>query len=585
MTDERTERRLAAILAADVVGYSRLVSADETGALALLTRLRREIIEPQIARHSGRLFKIMGDGFLAEFASAVQATTCALTIQREAEAAFPDLDDGSRMRLRIGIHVGDVVVDGDDLMGDGVNIAARLESVAVAGGISISRAVHDLVRDRIEATFDDKGDVALKNIGRPVQVFAVAGAKPAGPAKTPAPTLVLSDRPSIAVLPFQNMSGDPEQEYFADGIVEDVITALSRFKSLFVIARNSSFTFKGKAVDIKEVARQLGVRYVVEGSVRKSGQRVRITSQLIDGTTGAHLWADKFDGALADLFDLQDQITAKVVSSLAPTIERAELERLKQRPTSTTDSYDIYLRGMGLYYRSKYAQARTLFKQAIELDPENAAAHAMAAYTIGMEKAVQGTIPVESARADAMDDVNSALKITNDDAFVLARCAWVLAYVGGELDRGSLLVERAVALNPNLSTAWLPRGWISLMVSDPQRSIESFETVLRLSPLDPLRPFSLSGLAFGYFFLDRYDEGRRVGKEIVESFPHIQSFSSYICNCVGAADLIEAKRVAGQLMRFDPSFRVSRAASLFITRAPELRLKLDDAFRAAGLPE
>src|ERR1019366_4796358 len=312
-------RRLAAILAADVVGYSRLVSANEADALKQLSALRHEIIEPNIAKHSGRLFKVMGDGFLAEFASAVQAVTCAIAIQVETERAADPLDDTRKMRLRVGIHVGDVMVEGDDLMGDGVNIASRLESIAAPGGVSVSRAVHDQVRDRMAVAFDDKGEIALKNIARPVQVFALGGGKDARAAAIGGsiPALTLPDKPSIAVLPFQNMSGDPEQEYFADGMVEDIITALSRFKSLFVIARNPSFTYKGRAVDIKQVGRELGVRYVLEGSVRKAAGRVRITGQLIEAATNTHLWADKFDGELADVFDLQDKITTSVVGSIA----------------------------------------------------------------------------------------------------------------------------------------------------------------------------------------------------------------------------------------------------------------------------
>jgi TolB-like protein/class 3 adenylate cyclase len=344
LTEERVERRLAAILAADVVGYSRLVSADEADALKRLGALRRDVIEPNIASHSGRLFKIMGDGFLAEFASAVQGVSCALAIQAETEAAASDFDDARKMRLRIGIHVGDVMVEGEDLMGDGINIAARLESIASPGGISISRAVHDQVRDRIKVMFDDKGEVALKNIARPVQVFAVAGANSAAPVNVTPAALALPDKPSIAVLPFQNMSGDPEQEYFADGIVEDIITALSRFKSLFVIARNSSFTYKGEAVDIKRVGRELGVRYILEGSVRKVGARIRITGQLVDTSTGAHIWADKFDRELDDIFALQDEITEKVAAVIEPNITRAEIDRAaRPRPDNLT-AYDYFVR-------------------------------------------------------------------------------------------------------------------------------------------------------------------------------------------------------------------------------------------------
>ena len=324
----REQRRLAAILVADVAGYSKLIGSDEAGTLAQLQALRADVIEPQIAKHAGRLFKAVGDGFLVEFASAVQAVICAKAIQ--------EANSEGRLQLRIGIHVGDVVVHGDDLMGDGVNVAARVEGIADAGGIALSRQVHDQVRDKVDLGFMDKGEVELKNIARPVQVFVIGGSK----TDSQATALPLPDKPSIAVLPFQNMSGDPEQEYFADGVVEDIITALSRFKSLFVVARNSSFTFKGRAVDIKQVGRELGVRYVLEGSVRKAANRVRITGQLVESETGAHRWADRFDGPLEHIFDLQDEVTQKVVTrSSLPLNEpksRAQVAGQRQIWTPTT---------------------------------------------------------------------------------------------------------------------------------------------------------------------------------------------------------------------------------------------------------
>src|SRR5262245_4894323 len=318
------QRRLAAILVADVVGYSKLIGSDEAGTLAQLQALRTEVIEPQIAKHAGRLFKSVGDGFLIEFSNAVQAVACAKAIQ--------EANGQGRLPLRIGIHVGDVVIQGDDLMGDGVNVAARVEGIAESGGIAITRAVHEQVRDKLDLGFMDKGEIELKNIQRPVQVFVIGEAKVNGHATV----LPLPDKPSIAVLPFQNMSGDPEQEYFADGMVEDIITALSRFKSLFVIARNSTFTYKGKPIDTKQVGHELGVRYVLEGSVRKSGGKVRITGQLIDTATGTHLWADRFDGAAEDVFLLQDQVTASVVGVVEPRIqERESVGRFKSPPTAS----------------------------------------------------------------------------------------------------------------------------------------------------------------------------------------------------------------------------------------------------------
>ena len=333
MSSEPVERRLTAILAADVAGYSRLIGADEEGTLAQLKAFRKTLVDPTIAKHRGRIVKTTGDGMLVEFASAVDAARCAVEVQRGMADENTEIPQAKRIEFRIGIHLGDIIIDDNDIFGDGVNIAARLESIAVPGGISISRAVHDQVRDRINVCFDDKGEIALKNIARPVQVFAISGAKESKTTVSPEskPALALPDKPSIAVLPFTNMSGDPEQDYFADGMVDDIITALSRFKALFVIARNSSFTFKGRAVDVKQVGRELGVRYVLEGSVRKAANRVRITGQLVDTATGAHLWAERFDGGLGDIFDLQDQVTESVVGAIAPAVENAEIGRASCR--------------------------------------------------------------------------------------------------------------------------------------------------------------------------------------------------------------------------------------------------------------
>src|SRR6202158_1455411 len=371
LSSERVDRRLAAVLAADVAGYSRLMGLNEERKLANLKSFRKTLVDPSIAAHRGRIVKTTGDGMLVEFASAVDAARCAVEVQRGMADENTEIPQAKRIEFRICIHLGDIIIDDNDIFGDGVNIAARLESIAVPGGISISRAVHDQVRDRINVCFDDKGEIALKNIARPVQGFAVSGAKESKTTVSPEskPTLALPDKPSIAVLPFTNMSSDPEQDYFADGMVEDIITALSRFKALFVIARNSSFTYKGRAVDVKQVGRELGVRYVLEGSVRKAANRVRITGQLVDTSTGAHLWAEKIDGALADVFDLQDRITASVVGVIAPKIEQAEIERANRKPTDSLDSYDHYLRAVALYNKRMFAAARALFGEAYGLGP------------------------------------------------------------------------------------------------------------------------------------------------------------------------------------------------------------------------
>jgi len=351
----RVERRLAAILAADVAGYSRLMGADEEGTHERLKALRRELVDPEIAEHKGRIVKTTGDGLLMEFPSVVEAVACAVAIQRRAGRRNAEIPTDQRIELRIGINLGDVIVEEGDIYGDGVNIAARLEALAEPGGICVSRVVRDQVRDKLAFGFEDMGEQQVKNIARPVRVHRVLlGEKPSSPepgaAASTQPLLALPDKPSIAVLPFANMSGDPEQEYFADGMVEEIITALSRIRWLFVIARNSTFTYKGQSLDIKQVGRELGVRYILEGSVRKAGGRVRITAQLIDALTGAHLWADRFDGSLEDVFDLQDQVAASVAGVIEPTLQAAEAARSANRPTDDLTAYDLYLRAVATFF-------------------------------------------------------------------------------------------------------------------------------------------------------------------------------------------------------------------------------------------
>src|SRR6516225_5952711 len=365
-------RRLAAILAADVAGYSRLIGADEEGTLGRLKALRAEVIDPKIAGHKGRIVKTTGDGLLVEFASVVDAVRCAVAVQQAMPERDADVGADRRIELRIGINLGDVIVEGDDLYGDGVNIAARIEALADAGGVLVSNTVHDQVRDRLPFTFEDLGEQQVKNIVRPVRVFRVrdVGAAENTPAQSRS-ALALPDKPSIAVLPLQNMSGEREQEYFADGMVEEIITALSRIRWLFVIARNSSFVYKGQAIDVKQVGRDLGVRYVLEGSVRKAGQRVRITAQLIDSVTDAHIWADRFDGSLEDIFELQDKVASSVAGVIEPALQAAEIRRSAARPTSDLTAYDLYLRAVapirsGEWERERYRQSLDLLGQAIK---------------------------------------------------------------------------------------------------------------------------------------------------------------------------------------------------------------------------
>jgi len=351
LSEERVERRLAAILAADVAGYSRLMGADEEGTLDALRAIRRDLVEPKIAEHRGRIVKTTGDGLLIEFPSVVNAVRCAVEVQRAIAERNSAVPADQRIEFRIGVHQGDIIVEDGDIFGDGVNLAARLEGLAEPGGICVSGRVHADAAGKVDAVFTDLGEQRLKNIARPVRAFAArTGADPVAATTPLSPALALPDKPSIAVLPFQNLSGDPEQEYFVDGMVEEIITALGRIRWLFVIARNSTFTYKGQAVDVKQVGRDLGVRYVVEGSVRKAGGRVRIAGQLIDAETSAHLWADRFDGGLDDVFDLQDRVATSVAGVIEPALRAAETRRVAARPTADATAYDLYLRALSIFY-------------------------------------------------------------------------------------------------------------------------------------------------------------------------------------------------------------------------------------------
>jgi TolB-like protein/class 3 adenylate cyclase len=476
-------RRLAAILAADVAGYSRLMGADEEGTLERLKALRRELLDPKIAAHHGRIVKTTGDGLLVEFASVVDAVRCAVAVQQ----AIPERNTGvaadNRIELRIGINLGDVIVESDDLYGDGVNIAARIEALADPGGVFVSNTVHDQVRDRLPFLFEDLGEQQVKNITRPVRVYRVRDADAAAKSP-PVPALPLPDKPSIAVLPFANLSGDPEQEYFADGMVEEIITALSRIRWLFVIARTSTFTYKGQAIDVKQVGHELGVRYVLEGSVRKAGNRVRITGQLIDALSGTHLWADRFDGSLEDVFDLQDTVASSVAGVIEPALRAAETARSAVRPTNNLTAYDLYLRANAMVWSSarQSPEALRLMEQAIARDPHYGPALAWAAYCcyrllVDDRSEYRGADALKGA-----DFARRALEVAGDDPGVLTNAAQALAYFGEDIGAMMALADRALALNPNFARGWLVSGTLRLWAGQPDIAIEHAEASLRLSP-------------------------------------------------------------------------------------------------------
>jgi adenylate cyclase len=487
MAEARVERRLAAILAADVAGYSRLMGTDEAGTLAALKAHRREIVDPAIAAHKGRIVKTTGDGMLVEFASAVDAVTCAVAVQEKmAERAAEG--SGPRIQFRFGINIGDIIIDGDDIFGDGVNVAARVENECEPGGVCLSDDVYRQVRGKTAFTIDDLGEKSLKNIDRPMRLYAV---RTAGAAKlsteTAAEPLSLPDKPSIAVLPFKNLSGDPDQDYFADGVVEEITVALSRFKSLFVISRNSSFSYRGKPVDARLIGNQLGVRYVLQGSVRRAGARIRISGQLIEAARDIHLWANTFDGDLENLFALHDDVARSVVGAIVPRVLEAEIERTRHKPVERWSAYDHYLRGMALLGQpspSALDEAIRHFREALASESDFALALATLAACEVTRRFVFGQELSEADLADALEAAEHAARLAPDDDRSLAYCAVVFAFLTDNLERAVALAERAIDLNPNLALAWTVLGWANTWLGEIDRGRAAFDAAIRLNPLD-----------------------------------------------------------------------------------------------------
>jgi adenylate cyclase len=541
-------RRLAAILAADVAGYSRLMGVDEEGTLERLKALRRELIDPKIAEHRGRLVKTTGDGMLVEFASVVDAVRCAVAVQQ----AMPERDTGvaadNRIELRIGVNLGDVIVEGDDLYGDGVNIAARIEALADPGGVFVSNTVHDHVRDRLPFAFEDLGEQQVKNIARPVRVYRIrdvsAAAKdPVVPATS---MLVLPDKPSVAVLPFANMSGDPEQEFFADGIAEDVITALSRYPSLFVIARNSSFTYKGRAVDVKEVGHELGVRYVLEGSLRKAGNRIRVTAQLVDAETGRHVWAERYDRDLADIFALQDQITEAVTIAVAPAIAEAELQRAMRKPPQNLDAWAAYQRG--LWHQARFTAednplAQQFFQQAIDLDPSFSGAYSGLAAALSVAATAFATADLAEASRSAEGLARRAVALDPANAEAGAYLSWTLI-LRGDLEGALSEAERALALAPNLAWARQTNGAALIFSGRPREGLAALETALRLDPRSPWRAGQLLQIAAGYYFCREYETAAEVARRATRSYPDFPIPYRWLAAALGQLGRTEEAKAA-----------------------------------------
>jgi len=594
-SEPRVKRRLAAVLAADVEGYSRLMTRDEERTFAELKSIRRTLVDPTIATHRGRIVKTTGDGMLVEFASAIDAAHCAVEVQRRMAAQNSDVPPEVRIQFRIGIHVGDIIIDDNDIFGDGVNIAARLEGIAEPGGVCISDDAQRQIRGKVQIAFEDMGLRTLKNIAEPMRAWRIKlDNSVAVAARAPFLTersrpLGLPDKPSIAVLPFQNMSGDPEQEYFADGIVEDIITALSRFKSLFVIARNSTFTYKGRAVDIKQVGRDLGVRYVLEGSVRKAGNRVRITGQLLRADSSVHIWAERYDGELAEIFELQDRVARDVVGAIAPKLEQAEIERARNKPTDNLDAYDYYLRGLACTYRmnrESVEEGMSLLEKAVELDPEFATAHGLGAWCYYWRRVNGWTAAPDREAGDVARLAGSAATFGQDDAIALSYAGLALGHVAGEVEAGLALADRAVILNANLAIAWYASGSIRVLQGPLDEAIERMSRALRLSPLDPLTFCTLSYTALAEFLAGRADAAWPLAEQACRDQPHFMlALRIAAVSNAAAGRLAEARTFGARALRIDPSLSLSNLKARIGPLLPDRFAKYAAALRQAGVPD
>ena len=581
-------RKLAAILVADVAGYSRLAGADEDRILARLRTLRSDLIDPTVAVHHGRIVKRTGDGAIVEFRSAVDAVQCAIEVQQAMTERNAGVSPERRIDFRIGIHVGEIVEESDgDLMGDGVNIAARLEGVSQGGGICISEDAYRQVRDRIKEHIVDLGEHSLKNIARPVRVYGVAwqikdegGMPDQHPGRLPLPA-----KPSIAVLPFQNMSGDPEQEYFADGMVEDITTGLSRIKWLFVIARNSSFIYKGKATDVRQVGRELGVRYVLEGGVRKAGDRLRITAQLVEAETRAHLWADKFDGTLENVFDLQDQITDRVVGIVEPSLQRTEIERSRRKRPENLDAYDLYLRALPHVAAQMPQDAKIalpLLEEALKLDANFAAAHAHLAWCHELCFARAGFD--EAHRCAGLQHARATIASSTDDATVLAVAGFVLTLLSREHETALNAIDRALSLNPSCATALYLGGQAYALSGHPEPAITYANRALRLSPFDPLA--FQAHMALGEAALLEGRSSDASAHFAASERANAQFSTGFFCHGIAlalAGRPEEAKSSIRSGFELEPGFRIRMFLELGL--APALADKMVEGARLLGLPE
>jgi len=577
------ERRLAAIFVADVVGYSRLMGEDEVGTLARLHKAREVVLQPLILEHHGRTVKLMGDGLLAEFPSAVEAVQCAVAIQDTLGERDADVPEDKRITYRIGINIGDIIVEGDDIYGDGVNVAARLEHLGEAGEICVSGAARDQVFDKVDFTFDDLGEVEVKNIARPIRIYRVAGTSPPAEVASLA-SPVRQNKPSIAVLPLVNLSGDPEQEYFSDGITEDIITALSRLRWFFVIARNSTFVYKGRHVDVKRVGRELGVRYVLEGSVRKAGNRIRVTAQLVDALSGAHHWAQTYDRDLTDVFELQDDITQSVTAAIEPKLVAAEGVRSQNRSSDDLDAWDLVMRSLTHYWRMTAAEsdiAIKMLRTAVKQFPEYGPAHSMLAFALMVSGHV-GWTPESQDYEYAAKIARRAAELDDEDPWAHLALGY-LAFTNRQTSEAEREYHRALDLNPNFGTAYGYLGWALAFDGQSKEAIEHFERAIRMSPYDPLIAFYYSGTGVAHYLAGRYREAVEWGQKAIRQRPGFTAAYRILCASLAkAGEVEETRKMAEKLREMQPNVSIAWCEK-HVPYTPRSMAHFLDGMRKAGI--
>ncbi len=591
MSNERVDRRLAAVLAADIAGYSRLMGRDEERTLAQLKVFRKTLVDPSIALHHGRIVKTTGDGMLVEFSSAVDAARCAADVQRSMAERNVDVPPDLRIEFRIGIHVGDIIFDENDIFGDGVNIAARLEGIAEPGGVCISDDAHRQVRGKVDIAFDDIGEQSLKNISEPMRAWHMKLAVGSPPASASAPEarreLALPDKPSIVVLPFDNMSAEPGQDFLADGIVEAITATLSCIRSFFVIARSSAFTYKGRATDARAIGKELGVAYLLEGSVQKIGNRLRITVQLIETEGGTHVWSSRYDGTVDEFFDLQDRITQQIAGALQPSIRLAEIERSRRRRPQDLGSYDYTMRAMPHVWaleKDESAKALELLEKALAIDPEYPLALSLAGWCHAQRSVYNWADDIADSQAKARSLAGQAAALSGDDPLVLAILGAVHTFVRN-FGVARILLERALALDPNCAWAWSRLGWIEDYEDKPDKAIENFERAIRLSPIDPMNFNNYAGIGSAHEVAGDYDQAALFCRRALQERPHATWIYRNLASAlVGAGRVEEAKQAFAEMLRHYPDLTVSKFKQAMVFSTPSME-GMARRLQSLGLPE